>query len=247
MSGITHFLLGLHGPVIYVIVAALVFGEAALFFGFVLPGETAIVVGGVLASQGRVSLSLLLTIVVVAAILGDSVGYEIGRRYGPRLLETRAMRRYQSKVGRAQALIRRRGPLAVFIGRFTALLRALMPALVGSSKMPYHRFLIFNMIGGILWGSVFTLGGYYAGEAFEHTAKLVGRWAAVAVAIIVVIALAVWSIRKHRRAASVGGSATEECLDDGTVGAERSGPRPAHGPLLAESITAQPAVTTFDT
>jgi membrane protein DedA with SNARE-associated domain len=222
--------------VIYVVVAALVFGEAALFFGFVLPGETAIVIGGVLASQGRVSLPVLLIIVVVAAVVGDSVGYEIGRRYGPRLLETRAMRKYRSKVGRAQDLIRRRGPFAVFIGRFTALLRALMPALVGSSKMPYSRFLIFNMIGGVVWGTVFTLGGYYAGQAFEHAAKLVGRWAAVAVAVIAVIALAVWSIRKHRREAS----------DEPLAPQERSDERPSIGQLLSETHTAEVAATNHD-
>ncbi|MCW2913460.1 MAG: associated protein [Actinomycetia bacterium] len=221
---------------IYAVVAALVFGEAALFFGFVLPGETAIVVGGVLASQGRVSLPLLLLIVVVAAVVGDSVGYEIGRRYGSRLLETRAMRKYQGKVGKAQDLIRRRGPLAVFIGRFTALLRALMPALVGSSKMPYHRFLIFNMIGGIIWGTVFTLGGYYTGQAFEHTAKLVGRWAAVAVAIIAVVALAVWGIRKHRREAS----------DEPLAAQEHSDERPITGQSLSETRTSEVAATTND-
>jgi membrane protein DedA with SNARE-associated domain len=232
MSGITHFLLGLHGPVIYAIVAALVFGEAALFFGFVLPGETAIVVGGVLASQGRVSLALMLAIVVVSAVVGDSVGYEIGRRYGARLLETRAMRKHQGKVVRAQDLIRRRGPIAVFVGRFTALLRALMPALVGSSKMPYPRFLVFNMMGGVLWGTAFTLGGYYAGQAFEHTAKLVGRWVAVVVVVVVVVALAVWSVRRHR-----GGS---------PVAAEDSGDAvPVGGPALsdpraADSVAAPP-------
>jgi membrane-associated protein len=250
VSGITHFLLGLHGPVIYVIVAALVFGEAALFFGFVLPGETAIVVGGVLASQGRVSLPLLLTIVVVAAVVGDSVGYEIGRRYGPRLLETRAMRKYQGKVGRAQDMIRRRGPLAVFIGRFTALLRALMPALVGSSKMPYHRFLIFNMIGGVLWGTVFTLGGYYAGQAFEHTAKLVGRWAAIAVAIVIVIALVVWSIRKHRGETTGAGPAAEERLGDDPAGDDPAGDDPAADPAIGralnETLTSEPAVASPD-
>jgi membrane-associated protein len=226
VSEITHFLLGLHGPLIYLAVAVLVFGEAALFFGFVLPGETAIVVGGVLASQGRVSLAPLLTIVVIAAVVGDSVGYEVGRRYGARLLETRAMRRYESKVGRAQDLIRRRGPFAVFIGRFTALLRALMPALIGSSKMPYPRFLIFNVIGGVLWGTLFTLGGYYAGEAFEHTAKVVGRWVAVAVALVIVIALAVWSVRKHRGESSGGSPATEEHPGDGSADATDSSARP---------------------
>src|SRR5512139_3113749 len=135
---------GLPSPVIYGLVAGLVFAEAALFFGFVFPGETAIIVGGVLASQGKLSLSLLLTISIAAAIIGDSVGYEIGRRYGIRLLDTKAMRKHQSKVAKAQELIRRRGAFAVFIGRFTALLRALMPALVGSARLPYGRFLVFN-------------------------------------------------------------------------------------------------------
>jgi membrane-associated protein len=248
VSGITDFLLGLHGPVIYVIVAALVFGEAALFFGFVLPGETAIVVGGVLASQGQVSLPLLLGIVVIAAVVGDSVGYEIGRRYGDRLLQTRAMRKYQGKVGKAQDLIRRRGPFAVFIGRFTALLRALMPALVGSSKMPYHRFLIFNVIGGVIWSTLFTLGGYYAGEAFEHTAKVVGRWAAVAVAVAAVIALVVWSVRKHRREASVDGSVAEELVEEALAGAgaAHSGPKPAIGLAMTEAEPAEPAAATPD-
>lgn len=199
MRVITDQLMALHGPVIYLIIAVLVFGEAALFFGFVLPGETAIVIGGVLAAAHRVSLPLLLAIVVVAAVIGDSVGYEIGRRFGPRLLETKAMRRYERGVDKAHDLIRRRGPLAVFIGRFTALLRALMPALVGSSKMPYPRFLVFNALGGLVWGIGYTLGGYYVGQAFEHTASLIGRYALLAVAAALVLALAVWQIRKHRK------------------------------------------------
>src|SRR3954451_1845869 len=102
MQNFADVIQGLPAPLIYGVVAALVFAEAALFFGFVFPGETAIIVGGVLASQGRVSLPLLLVVVVVAAIAGDSVGYEIGRRFGPRLLNTRATRRHRSAVGKAQ-------------------------------------------------------------------------------------------------------------------------------------------------
>lgn len=192
---------GLPPGMIYLIIAALVFAEAALFVGFVFPGETAIVVGGVLAQQGTLSLPLLLVIAVVAAVAGDSVGYEIGRRYGPRLLEVKAMRRHRAKVASAQDLIRRRGAFAVFIGRFTALLRALMPALAGSSRLPYPKFLLFNFIGGVTWVVTFTLGGYFAGEAFEHTAKLAGRGLAIGLAVVAVVALAVWGVRKHRREA----------------------------------------------
>ncbi|GAA0327968.1 DedA family protein [Actinoallomurus spadix] len=199
MGSITHALLDLHGPVIYGVVAALVFAEAALFFGFVFPGETAIVVAGVLASQHRVSLPVLLGIIVLSAIVGDSVGYEIGRRYGDRLLGMRALHKHRPKVDKAHGLLRRRGAYAVFIGRFTALLRALMPALCGSAKMPYGRFLVFNALGGITWGVGFTLGGFVVGTAFEQVAQWAGRVLAIAVAVVAVVAFVVWSVRRRRR------------------------------------------------
>ncbi|WP_067491816.1 DedA family protein [Actinomadura hibisca] len=199
---------GLPPALIFLLIAFLVFAEAALFFGFVFPGETAIVVGGVLASQHKLSLAVLLATAVVAAVVGDSVGYEIGRRYGTRILETRPMRKHHLKVGKAQDLIRRRGPFAVFIGRFTALLRALMPALVGCSRVPYPQFLLFNVIGGVVWVFTFTLGGYFAGTAFEHVAKQASRGLAVALAVVAVVGLVVWSVRKHRR------EAREEALSE---------------------------------
>lgn len=201
MGHITDTLLDLHGPVIYIVVGALVFAEAALFFGFVFPGETAIVVAGVLASQHRVSLPILLIVIALCAIVGDSVGYEIGRKFGDRLLGTRALRQHRDKLGKAQDLLRRRGATAVFIGRFTALLRAIMPALAGSARMPYGRFLIFNALGGVTWGVGFTLGGYLAGTAFEQVAQWAGRVLAIAVAVVAVTALFVWWLRRRRREA----------------------------------------------
>ncbi|MFC6878624.1 MULTISPECIES: DedA family protein [Actinomadura] len=210
---------GLPPALIYLLIAALVFAEAALFFGFLFPGETAIVVGGVLASQDKLSLPLLLVLSIVAAVAGDSVGYEIGRKYGTRLLDTRAMRKHRAKVVKAQDLIRRRGAVAVFIGRFTALLRALMPALVGSSKLPYPKFLVFNVIGGVTWVLTFTLGGYFAGEAFDHAAKLAGRGLAVGIAVLAVAALIVWGVRKHRRE---NAEEAEVEAEEAAEGADRS-------------------------
>jgi membrane-associated protein len=227
MQTFTDLVQGLPAPLVYGAVAALVFAEAALFFGFVFPGETAIIVGGLLASQGRLSLSLLLVIVVLAAIGGDSVGYEIGRRYGPRLLSTRAVRKHRTKVAKAQDLIRRRGAVAVFIGRFTALLRALMPALAGSSRLPYPKFLVFNAIGGLVWGVGFTLGGFFVGEAFERFAHLIGEGLAIVVAVLAVIAIAVWSVRKHRREAAADRKASEEADRDVDRGADPAADRAA--------------------
>lgn len=190
---------GLPSVLIYLTIAALIFSEAALFFGFVFPGETAIIVGGLLASTGKLSLTLLLVISIVSAIVGDSVGYEIGKKFGPRMLEMNAVTKHRSKVEKAQDLIRRRGAFAVFIGRFTALLRALMPALAGSANLPYGRFLVFNALGGITWVLTFGIGGFYAAKAMEHVAHLVGQGLAIGAGAALVIGLIVYSVRRHRQ------------------------------------------------
>ncbi|MFJ9444622.1 DedA family protein [Kitasatospora sp. NPDC101235] len=198
MSSITDWLSGLSGPVVYAVVGALVFAEDALFFGFVIPGETAAVLGGFLANQGKVSIGWLVLVVVGAAVLGDSTGFEIGRRIGPKILDTRPMRRHADRIGQAQDLIRRRGPAAVFFGRFVAFFRAMMPALAGTSRMPYPRFLLFNALGGLIWGAGFTLLGYFAGAAYTQVEGAVGRALALLIAAFVVITLVVWRLRRRR-------------------------------------------------
>jgi membrane protein DedA with SNARE-associated domain len=199
MHTITDWLGSLSGPVVYAVVAALVFCEDALFVGFVLPGETAVVIGGVLASQGKVSVYWLALAVVLAAITGDSVGYEIGHHFGPRILETRPLRRHRDRVENAQDMIRRRGAAAVFFGRFIAFFRAMMPALAGISRMPYRRFLPFNALGGLAWGIGFTLLGYFAGSAYTRVEHQVGRVIAVLLAAVVIAALIAWHVRRRRQ------------------------------------------------
>ncbi len=202
MHAVTDWLSRLSGPVVYAVVGALVFAEDALFFGFVLPGETAAVLGGLLAHQGKVSLGWMVLVVVAAAILGDSTGYEVGRRLGPAVLRTRSMRRHADRIEGARDLIRRRGPVAVLLGRFVAFFRALMPALAGVSRMPYRQFLLYNAVGGLIWGVGFTLLGYFAGSAYSRVEGTVGRSLALAVAAVVVVALVVWRVRSHRRGSS---------------------------------------------
>jgi membrane-associated protein len=98
-------LLHVPGPAVLALIGALVFGEAAVFLGFVLPGETAVLIGGFLASTGRLSVVLLGVVVVLAAIVGDSVGYEVGKRFGPRMLRSRMFRRHERRVDRARAFL----------------------------------------------------------------------------------------------------------------------------------------------
>ncbi|MCW2875026.1 DedA family protein [Actinacidiphila oryziradicis] len=205
MNSVTSWLAGLSGPVIYAVVAAMVFFEDALFFGFVLPGETAVVLGGVLANRHHgVSVYWLALAVVIAAIAGDSVGYEIGHHFGPRILATRPLRGHQDRIGAAQDTIRRRGPIAVFFGRFIAFFRAMMPALAGISHMPYRTFLLFNALGGLTWGLGFTLVGYFAGSAYTQVEHTVGTALALVIAGLVVVALVVWHLRRRRARPDAG-------------------------------------------
>ena len=199
MHALVDWLADLSGPVVYVVITALVFAEDALFFGFVLPGETAAIVGGVLARRGNVDLAWMTLAVILAAIAGDSVGYKVGRRLGPPLLSSRPLRGRAERVDKARDLIRRRGPAAVFVGRFVAFFRSFVPAIAGVSNMPYRRFLLYNAPGGLLWGVGNVLLGYAAGAAYERVESVVGRTVALAFAAIVVVAVVVWRIRRHRR------------------------------------------------
>ncbi|MBK6887425.1 MAG: DedA family protein [Tetrasphaera sp.] len=183
---------------VYLIVAAVVFAEDAFFAGFVIPGETAAILGGVTASLGHTSLAWMILVVCAAAILGDSVGYEVGRTLGARLLRHRALERHGHRVEKAQDFLRRRGGSAVFLGRWTAFFRAMMPALAGSARMPYGTFLAWNAVGGIAWGATVVIAGNLAGRSYEKVAHYLGSGAAIVVAAVVVGALIVWHFRRER-------------------------------------------------
>ncbi|UUL76920.1 DedA family protein [Pseudarthrobacter sp. Fe7] len=199
MTGFIDGLLNVSPLVAYIAVFCLVFAEDALFIGFVIPGETAAVLGGVVASHGEVDLATMMALVVVAAIIGDSVGYEVGKHLGSRILKTKALTRHSGKLENAQDLLRRRGGSAVFLGRFTAFFRAVMPALAGTSRMPYGRFLAYNAAGGVVWGIGFVLLGFLAGNSYETVAKTAGQDIAVVIAAVVVAALVAWHLRSRRR------------------------------------------------
>jgi len=183
----------------YAIIAALVFGEAAVFIGFVLPGETAVLLGGFLASSDRLNIWVLCALVALAAILGDSVGYEVGRLFGPRVVRWRLLERHEARLAKARAMLRDRGGPAVFLGRFTAFFRAVMPGLAGLSEMRYPKFLLWNALGGMTWGIGFCLVGYFAGASYEQVAAKIGTGSAVVIGAIVVVALVGWHLRRRRR------------------------------------------------
>ncbi|MDT4943300.1 MAG: rane-associated protein [Pseudonocardiales bacterium] len=198
VSSVVDEVLKLHGLPAYALVGGLAFAEAALFVGFVLPGETAVILGGVLAHEHKVSLPAIAAVAVVAAIAGDSVGYEVGRHFGTRLLESRPFAKRRKGLAQAQEALRRHGGKAVFLARFTAFLRAVMPGLAGTARMPYLRFLAFNAAGGLLWAVGFTMLGYLAGASYRQVEKVAGRASEIILAVIIV-AVVIFVIVRRRR------------------------------------------------
>lgn len=202
MTSFLDPLLGAPSWAVLLVVGMVVFAEDALFVGFVVPGETAAILGGVAASRSHVSLSAVVAVVIAAAVIGDTVGYEVGRQVGSRILALPIMARRRRRLDAAQAYLARRGGMAVLLGRWTAFFRAVMPALAGSARMPYGRFLVYNATGGIAWGMAVVLAGYFAGESFNRVEHVMGTVAAVVLAVLVVAGLVIWQVSRRRREAA---------------------------------------------
>ncbi len=174
-----HAYLGTYGYVAIFVVVGL---ESA---GVPLPGETILVTGAILAAQGKLHLWGVIAAAAAAAILGDNCGYWVGRefgfplvyRFGPIVgLDERRL-----KLG--QYLFLRQGGKIVFFGRFVAFLRTWAAFLAGVNRFNWERFFLFNAAGGVVWASIFGVGGYLLGRAFETYAKPVGL-AVLAVAVV---------------------------------------------------------------
>ena len=159
--------------------------EASIFAGFLFPGEVVVLLGGVLANEQRLSLWAVILAGSLGAIIGDSIGYEVGRHFGERLLARLPRRLVKpEQVVRGRELLRTKGGRAVFIGRFTVALRVLVPGLAGTSRLPYRRFLLFNILGGVLWVAETAVVGYLVGKSYkaaEHQLSLIslGLFAAI--------------------------------------------------------------------
>jgi membrane protein DedA with SNARE-associated domain/membrane-associated phospholipid phosphatase len=191
MSGLLGSAAQLASPWAYIVLALAAAAESAAFVGLAVPGETAMLLGGLLAFQGRVSLGWMMAAGALGAVVGDSVGYQIGRRFGEPLKRSRLGRKIgQERWARAQAYLRAKGGRAVFLGRFVGLLRVVVPALAGMSHMPYRRFLPWNLAGGVIWAPGFVLLGYLAGSSYRQVERIVGQ-ATLLVLVVIVLAGAV--------------------------------------------------------
>lgn len=156
--------------------------------GVPLPGETALVASGVLASQDKLNIVAVIAVAAAAAIIGDNCGYLLGRHGGRRLLEGWGpVSRHMAKMlPRAERLFAKHGGKTVFFGRFIAVLRITAAWMAGVSHMPWWRFLVFNAAGGILWATLVGLVAYFLGDAAASAIQTYGLYAAGAIALVTV-------------------------------------------------------------
>src|SRR5436305_8284337 len=156
--------------------------------GIPLPGETALVASGVLASQGKLNIVAVIVVASAAAILGDNGGYWIGRKGGRKLLERWGpVAKHAKKVlPRAERIFAKHGGKTVFFGRFIAVLRITAAWMAGISHMPWWRFLAYNAAGGILWATLVGLVSYYSGKAAADAIQTYGLYAAGAIAFVAI-------------------------------------------------------------
>ncbi|OGZ08747.1 MAG: hypothetical protein A3D65_04045 [Candidatus Lloydbacteria bacterium RIFCSPHIGHO2_02_FULL_50_13] len=147
-------------------VAAIVFAESGLFFGFFLPGDSLLFSAGFLASQGFIPIVPLIVFAIIAAILGDSVGYWFGRKVGP-LIFTRPDSRWfsQDRLRQAHVFFEKHGPKSIVLARFIPAVRTFTPILAGVGQMRYGKFLAYNVVGGLLWAGLLPALGYFLGAA----------------------------------------------------------------------------------
>jgi membrane-associated protein len=180
----------------YVALGALIAGET---MGVPLPGETALIAAGILASDGRLNIELVIVVAAAAAIVGDNVGFLIGRRGGRKLLELPGplARHRQKLLERGEAIFRRHGAKTVFFGRWFSGLRIASAWLAGVNRMPWGTFVVYNALGGIAWATSVGLLSYWAGHSADTVLKTVGI-GGLALAAVVLAGFLVWRWRRRR-------------------------------------------------
>ncbi|HWM34394.1 MAG: DedA family protein [Actinomycetota bacterium] len=205
------------GPWALVVVGLIVFSETGLLVGFVLPGDTLLVITGLLAFSGAMPIWLACIVISVAAFLGGEVGYLIGHRVGPRIFERKESGLFSKEnVLRTNRFFERFGPFAIIAARFVPIVRTFAPVAAGVGHMPYKRYSLYNAIGAVIWGTGLTFAGFLLGF-IEPLADFVKEYidlillGAIAIAVIPTAFHAIRQSIKARRMAAEG---TDDALTD---------------------------------
>lgn len=186
------------GPLTYLFVAALAFLETGAFVGLIVPGETTVIVGGVIAGQGEIDLLPLIGLVWVGCVLGDTVSFFIGRKLGRAFIlkHGEKVKIDEGRLEKVESYFERHGALTILVGRFVGLLRALTPFVAGSSGYPYRRFLPFSVIGCGVWVGLFSVLGFIFYRSFDQVAAIAGQ---AVLGLGITVAVGVGGVLGYRR------------------------------------------------
>jgi len=186
----------------YVILVGIVFTETGLLVGFFLPGDSLLVTAGLVAAAGGLNIWWVNSLLIVAAIVGDSVGYAIGARLGPRLFTREQSLLFNPRhVERTRRFYERHGAKTIVIARFVPIIRTFAPVVAGVGQMRYRRFLFYNVAGGVGWVTSMTWMGYLLGRAVPNIADYI-HIVVIVVIVVSMIPIVVEILRERRRRAA---------------------------------------------
>lgn len=216
--------------VAYIVVFAVVAAETSAFLGLLVPGEALIIAAGALAGQGHLRTPILIAAVVIGAVVGDAIGYLLGRRYGFRWADGLARRRsWGQRLRRVRGWMSGpRGGLAVLGGRFIGYVRPLVPFAAGAGGMRYRAFVAYGAPAALVWGSGSVLLGVFFGASGERVIRTFGVGAVAAVTVVLVIVFTVVVIRRRRRAARADLGSTARRVPGSCACHEARGRAPSH-------------------
>ena len=187
----------------YVALVGIVFAETGLLVGFFLPGDSLLITAGLVAATGTLDIWTLSVLLTVAAVVGDSTGYAIGHRAGPRLFTREESRWFARRhLVRTHEFYERHGGKTIVLARFIPIIRTFAPVVAGVGQMEYRRFVAYNVVGGVAWVWGLLWAGYLLGQSVPD----IGRHVHLVIAVVVVlsllpIGLEYWKARRSRRAA----------------------------------------------
>jgi membrane-associated protein len=183
----------------YVALVAIVFAETGLLIGFFLPGDSLLITAGLLAATGALNIWYVNGLVIAAAVIGDSVGYAIGARLGPRLFTREKSLLFNPRhVARTRTFYARHGAKTIVIARFVPMIRTFAPVVAGVAQMEYRTFVVYNVAGGVGWVTSMTWAGYLLGQAVPNISDHIH----IVVGIVILLSLvpiAIEFLKERRR------------------------------------------------
>jgi membrane-associated protein len=191
------------GPTVALIaIWAIVFAESGLFFGFFLPGDSLLLTAGLLAYKGFLNIWILVPGIVIAAIIGDNVGYWFGKWVGPPIFSRPESRFFKPQnLAKAREFYDKYGPITLVLARFMPFIRTFVPIVAGAVEMNYRTFFFYNVLGAFLWGAGVTLAGYFLGALFPP--EVLDRYFILIIVLVILISalptmLHLWSDNKEK-------------------------------------------------